>query len=187
MKKIKLVALALGLCAAVSLFAGCNNTSDESAVVSRIDGGQTKITVNNGGSKSGPAGAYSFLYKGYEIMPGTPAAPVIQMLGEPLDSFEGASCAGQGLDIIYSYPGFKLYAYQEDGEELVDGIEIEDPLIDCKGIHVGQTVTDAKAVFGTPDQEDDYGVIYRSEDTVLQINSNEVGEIISIMFRRSDD
>ena len=47
MKRIKLVAAAISLCMAVSLFAGCNNTTDESAEVSRIGGGQTKINVDN--------------------------------------------------------------------------------------------------------------------------------------------
>ena len=192
MKKIKLVALALGLCAAVSLFAGCNNTTDESAEVSRIGGGQTKINVDNGGSNKPSAGGYKFTYKGYEIVQGEKLGKYLEFLGEPEKRLFGASCAYQGSDLEYYYPGFVIRCVLDndddpDGEAIIVNIEINDPLIDCKGIHVGQTLTDAKAVFGTPDQEDDYGIIYRSEDTVLQISSNEVGDIVSITFRSSDD
>ena len=63
MKKNKLVALVLGLCFAVSLLSGCNNATDESAEVSRIGGGQTKINVDNGGSKKPAVGDYKFSYK----------------------------------------------------------------------------------------------------------------------------
>ena len=57
MKKIKIITAAIGLCMAASLFAGCNNQTGESAQVSRIEGGQTKISVENGGSDNAVSGA----------------------------------------------------------------------------------------------------------------------------------
>lgn len=188
MKNIKLITATVGLCVAATLFAGCNNSTGESASASRIDGGQTQISVEaSGSSQNAPADGYKFTYKGYDVVPGAEAAPIIKAYGEPLDVFEGASCAGQGLDIIYTYPGFKIYAYEENGIELIDGVEIEDSLIDCGGVRVGDKLDDAKAVYGTPTQEDEFGLLYRSGNTAIQVSTDGVGEIISIMYRRVID
>lgn len=189
MKKIKLLTVTMGLCVAASLFAGCNNGTGETAAASRIDGGQTQISVetSGGADNKAPEGGYKFTYKGFDVVPGAEAAPVIKAFGEPKDQFEGASCAGQGLDIIYTYDGFKIYAYEENGVELIDGVEIEDSLIDCNGLHVGDKLDDAKNVFGTPTQEDEFGLLYRSGNTAVQISCDSFGEIISIMYRRIID
>ena len=184
MKKIKIITAAIGLCVAASLFAGCNNQTGESAQVSRIEGGQTKISVENGGSDNAVSGAYKFSYKGYDIVPGADIGPVIDTLGEPVDTKIGASCAGQGFSTLYSYSGFTIYGHEDNGVETVEGIEIDDPLIDCGGVRVGQTLEDAKKIYGEPFQEDDFGVLYRSGSTELQINSDEFHTIISIMYRR---
>ena len=184
MKKIKIITAAISLCMAATLFSGCNNQTGESAAVSRIDGGQTKISVENGGGDQTVSGTYKFSYKGYDIVPGAEIGPVIDTLGEPQETFAGASCAGQGLATLYKYAGFTIYGHEDNGVETVEGIEIEDPLIDCGGIHVGQTLEDAKKIYGEPYQEDDFGILYRSGSTELQINSDEFHSIISIMYRR---
>lgn len=183
MKKNKIFTAAVSLAVAASLFAGCNGAPNESAQASRIEGGQTQISVNVNNGQNAPQGDFKFTYKGYAAVPGAPAAPVIEAFGEAQDQFEGASCAGQGMDIIYTYPGFKLYTYEDASGEIIDAIEVEDPLTDCLGLHVGQTVSDAKRLFGEPVQEDDFGVIFVSGATALQISTDGTETIISIVFR----
>ena len=190
MKKTRLLTAVILASVAAMAIAGCNTpASGDPAVASRIDGGQTQISVetSGGADNKAPEGGYKFTYKGYDVVPGAEAAPVIKAFGEPKDQFEGASCAGQGLDIIYTYDGFKIYAYEENGVELIDGVEIEDSLIDCNGLHVGDKLDDAKNVFGTPTQEDEFGLLYRSGNTAVQISCDSFGEIISIMYRRIID
>lgn len=192
MKKIKLVALVLGLCAAVSLFAGCNNTTDESAEVSRIGGGQTKISVDNGGGNKPAAGDYKFSHKGYEISLGEKLGKYLEILGEPEDRKVGASCAHQGADLEYYYPGFTIVCALEneddpDEDAIIDQIVVIDALVDCNGVHIGQTINDAKTILGAPDEEYERGIVYRSGETELHVFNNEVGEIYQIEYRTSND
>ena len=188
MKKIKIITAAISLCMAASLLAGCNEQAGESAQVSRIDGGQTKISVENGGGNTSATGAYKFSYKGYEIGLGDTLGKASEALGEPVEVRDGASCAFEGFDVEYYYAGFVILAKKdgadtEDSIAIIDTIIIEDPLIDCGGIHVGQTLEDAKKVYGDPFQEDDFGVTYRSGNTELQFSSDEFHTITQIMYK----
>ena len=187
MKRIKIITAALSLLMAATLFAGCNNQTGESAQVSRIEGGQTKISVDNGGS-SAASGTYKFSYKGYEIGLGDTLGKVSEVLGEPTEVRSGASCAFEGFDVEYYYSGFVILAKKEsedaeEGVSVIDTIIIDDPLIDCGGIHVGQTLEDAKKIYGDPVEEDDFGAIYRSGSTELQFSSDEFHTITQISYK----
>ena len=162
MKKTKIFTTVIGLCLIASLFAGCNSGTQETAQASLIAGGQT------------------------QIIPGTEAETAIAALGSNYEYFEGASCAGQGVDIAYMYPGFTLGVYKVNGVELITVIEVDDSLIDCNGIHVGDSLADAKAKYGTPDQEDDFGVIYKGGKTQLQIITDGADGIVSIVYRTAE-
>ena len=191
MKKTKIIAAAVLACVAATVFAGCNSQepasgNGETAAATRIEGGQTQISVENTQGAETATDGYSFSYRGYDIVPGTEAGPIIDVLGDYDDIFQGASCAGQGMDTIYSYPGFQLHTYEEKGVETIRGVVIEDSLIDCNGIHIGQTVAEAKAIFGTPTQEDDFGLLYISGKTALQISTDGAQTIVSIVYRVSE-
>ena len=189
MKKTKIIAATLGLCMAAALFAGCNQpSSGETAQAVRLDGGQTQISVEaSNQSESGNVEGYAFTYRGYSIMPGANAESVLAALGDPIEEpYQAASCAGQGLDTTYTYAGFLIQTYTDNGVELIRGIIVEDPLTDCNGVRVGQTVDEAKAVFGTPEQVDDYGLLYISGNTALQISTDGVNTIESIVYRTAD-
>ena len=188
MKKTKIFTTVIGLCLIASLFAGCNSGTQETAQASLIAGGQTQITVDNGAGNTDAAAdnEYAFSYNGYKIIPGTEAETAIAALGSNYEYFEGASCAGQGVDIAYMYPGFTLGVYKVNGVELITVIEVDDSLIDCNGIHVGDSLADAKAKYGTPDQEDDFGVIYKGGKTQLQIITDGADGIVSIVYRTAE-
>ena len=88
------------------------------------------------------------------------------------------------MDIVYTYPGFTLYAFSDSGVEYINVIEVTDSLIDCGGISVGDSIQKAKDIYGTPDVGDDYGVLYRSGKTELQISTDGVDTIIAIVYKR---
>ena len=172
MKKTKIITSVIGMCIIASLFAGCNGETKETAAASRIDGGQTQISVENSETQAVAAdGEYAFSYNGYKIVPGSEAEPALAALGDDYERMEVASCAYQGVDIIYSYPGFTLYAFSDSGVEYINVIEVEDSLIDCGGVSVGDSVSIAKNVYGTPAVEDDFGLVYRSGKTEIQVST----------------
>ena len=183
MKKIKLLTVTMGLCVAASLFAGCNNGTGETAAASRIDGGQTQISVEPSGSDNKKTDVYKFTYKGYDIVPGTEMKPVLEAIGDPVEPpFQAASCAGQGMDTTYNYPGFYIQTYEEEGSELIRGVVITDPLVDCGGIHIGDTLEAVKEVYGTPASEDDFGLEYRSGNVALRFTTDGFNSITDITY-----
>jgi hypothetical protein len=187
MKKTTILTTAISLCMAASMLAGCSQGSSggETAVATRIEGGQTQISVEASEAASvSSEDKYKFTYKGYEIAPGSNAAAALEAFGDDYDRVEVASCAYQGVDIVYTYPGFTLYAFSDSGVEYINVIEVTDSLIDCGGISVGDSIQKAKDIYGTPDVGDDYGVLYRSGKTELQISTDGVDTIIAIVYKR---
>ena len=186
MKRIKLVAAAISLCMAVSLFAGCNNTTDESAEVSRIGGGQTKISVDASGSDNQNANVFNFRYKGYDMAPGNEIGPYLDVLGEPLeDPKPSRGCGGEGLFTTYKQSDFYIQTYIEEGtdRELIYSIVITGSLIDFGGVHVGDTIDAAKQVYGTPTVDEEGGITYISGNIILFFASDGMNAIAEIQYR----
>ncbi|MBR5755849.1 MAG: hypothetical protein IKX97_08550 [Erysipelotrichaceae bacterium] len=173
MKKTRIFTTAIGLCLAASMFAGCSQTSDETAVASRIEGGQTQISIEESEGQPVSADGYVFTYMGYDIVMGSEVQQYLDAFGEPDDEFEAASCAGQGMDHIYSYPGFFLYTREENGVSIVDAVQITDSLTDYNGAHVGDKIEDVKAIFGEPADDWGYGFTYSSGNTELRFMSED--------------
>lgn len=186
MKKIKIIAAAISLCMAASLFAGCNNTTDESAEVSRIGGGQTKISVDASVSGNQNANVFNFKYKGYDMAPGNEINLYLDVLGEPLEEPKPtAGCGGQGLFTTYKYSDFYIQTYNEEGtdRELIYSIVITGSLIDFGGVHVGDTLDTAKQVFGTPTVDEEVNITYISGDIILFFATDGMNSIVEIQYR----
>ena len=189
MKKSRLITAAIGTCLIASLFAGCNNSgsSGETAQATRIEGGQTQISVEVTENNNQVSGSkYTFTYNGFAIVPGADAKPVLDSLGEPVEEpYMGASCAGQGMDTLYEYNGFTLFTHALNDDEYITGVEIENSLIDCGGVSVGDSVAKAKQVYGTPKTEDDYGISYSDGGTELDIITDGIDTIVLIRYREA--
>lgn len=176
MKKTRIFTTAIGLCLAASMLAGCSQSSGETAVASRIEGGQTQISVEGSASPSTAEG-YVFNYMGYDIIMGSDVQTYLDAFGEADDEFEALDCAGQGMAYVYSYPGFFIYTK----EGIIENVLIEDSLTDFYGVHVGDTIDDARAaaktVFGEPFEDWGVGFKYRLGNTELSYFSED-GETI---------
>ena len=183
MKKEKIISVTMGLCLAASLFAGCDKSTGETVAASQLGGGQTQISVENSqGASVSTEGQYCFSFNGYQIMPGTEVQPTLAALGDKYEFIEDFSCAHQGSDTFYMYEGFTIMCAKID-DEIITKIIIDDSLIDCNGLRVGDSFADAKALFGTPVIEDDFLLKYVASDTELYINSaTGTGEITEIVF-----
>ena len=187
MKRTKIITAAIGLSLAATLLAGCSEggSTGETAVATRIEGGQTPISIEASESEAVPEGKYKFSYNGFEIVPGAKADTALDAFGDDYDRIEVASCAYQGVDIVYTYPGFTLYAFSDGGVEYINVIEVTNPLTDCGGISVGDSIKTAKELYGEPDVGDDFGVLYRSGKTELQISTDGVDTIVAIVYKRA--
>ncbi len=185
MKKTKIMTAAIALCMAAAMFAGCstNETAGETAVATRIEGGQTQIAIENSEADTSMENEYGFTYNGYKIYPGMPASEALAICGDDYDQREDASCAGQGVDVAYMYQGFTLGAYRDQGVELIEVIQIDDSIIDCGGFHVGDSLKDTKALLGTPTSEYEFGAAYKGTKTQLELLTDGVDTINEIVYR----
>lgn len=189
MKKTKIITAAIGLCMAASLMAGCGikgGSTGETAAVQRLEGGQTQISIEASETEAMPEGKYRFSHNGFEIAPGSKVDSALLAFGDDYDRMEVASCAYQGVDIVYTYPGFTLYAYTDAGVEYINVIEVTNSLIDCGGISVGDSLKKARDLYGEPTVGDDFGVLYHDGKTELQISTNGEDTIVAIVYKRAE-
>ena len=142
----------------LSALCGCGGSSV--GVIGGADG-PTQITVGGPGTENNaaeeqapppePETAYVFVYKGVTIATDAPAAPILEALGDPLSSFEAPSCAFEGLDKTYTYPGFELDTYPMDGVDYVSAVILKDDSITTpEGLMIGSPVADIESAYGEP-------------------------------------
>lgn len=75
--------------------------------------------------------------------------PILAALGNWSDYFEAESCAFQGLDKTYSYPGFELYTYPKGDRDMVNSITLLDDSVSTpEGIKIGSAEADITAAYG---------------------------------------
>ena len=83
---------------------------------------------------------------------------VIQMLGEPMGVFEAPSCAFDGIDRVFRFPGVQIHTYPLGDEDFVHTISLRDDTVTTTGgIFLGQSLEDVKAVYGE-DFVQEYGM-----------------------------
>lgn len=133
-------------------------------------GGETepvKKPVDDKPEKTKDAG-YSFLYNGVDIKMNDKAAPIVEILGEPLEYFEAESCAFQGLDKTYYYSGFELHTYPIDGVDYVFSILfVDDSVSTPEGICLGSSLDDVIKAYGESYEEDMGMYTYTKGDSKL--------------------
>jgi len=78
---------------------------------------------------------------------------VLEKLGEPLGIFEAESCAFDGIDRIFRYPGMQLHTYPKGDNDFVHTISLRDDSLRTTegGIRLGADIQDVIDAYG-----DDY-------------------------------
>ncbi|MCL1975958.1 MAG: hypothetical protein FWG61_07355 [Firmicutes bacterium] len=92
-----------------------------------------------------------YLFEAYdaEIYVCAEASPLLAQLPKPKDVFKAPSCAFDGLDITYFYPGFELTTYPENGVEHVLSIILtDDSVVTPEGLYIGCMVENVKKAYG---------------------------------------
>ena len=106
-------------------------------------------------SQGAPAAdTFSFHSGEFSISIDQDMADILAALGEPQSYFEAASCAFEGLDKTYTYPGFSITTRPEGDKDYVNSILLTDDSITTpEGVYIGSTRADVTAAYGDSDGE----------------------------------
>ena len=95
---------------------------------------------------------------------------IIEKLGEPLGIFEAPSCAFDGIDRIFGYPGMQIHTYPKEDSDFIHTISLRDDSLRTTegGIRLGDDVSAVIDAYGN-DYELDTGLYrYRRGMTTLE-------------------
>ena len=121
-------------------------------------------------------------YRDVELMVGMAADEVIAQLGDDYTMTEAESCAGQGMDRMYTYPSVRLYVFAPvEGVAVISSVSYIDDGVTTGGLRIGSTVEEAVAAMGEPDEQNEARLVYRSEAAVLTVGLRD-GVVVSVVL-----
>lgn len=134
-------------------------------------GGSDKETNTGSTEKAASSGeGYSFTSGSTKVEMNAEASKVLEGLGEEDDYFESESCAFEGLDKVYTYPGFKLNTYPVDDKDYVLSVVFMDDTVETEeGISIGSSKEDVTEAYGEATKEKGSSLIYEKGDTRMTI------------------
>lgn len=111
----------------------------------------------------------SLAYRDVDLTIGTAADAVIAQLGDDYTMTEAESCAGQGVDRMYTYPSVRLYVFAPaGGEAVISSVSYTDDGVQTAlGLRLGCHSADVIAAMGQADEISDAKLVYRSGGSVL--------------------
>lgn len=132
--------------------------------------------------KDEPA-SLSLSYRNVELTVGMLADEVIAALGDDYTLKESESCAGQGMDRMYTYPSVRLYVFVPvDGDAVVSSVSYtDDGVATAGGLRIGSAAEDVVAAMGEPNEKSDARLVYRSESSVLTFGLRD-GVVVSVVL-----
>ena len=84
---------------------------------------------------------------------------VIEMLGTPMGEFVIPSCAFDGYDRVFSFPGIQIHTYPLGDDDFVHTISLRDDTVTTKnGIFLGRSFVDVKEAYGDEFTQE-YGMV----------------------------
>lgn len=159
MRKFKFVLAAAVMVMGLSLSA-CGGSGE----------GDTKPAAK---SESTSTDGYAFTSGSVKIKMNADAAKVVEELGEEDDYFESESCAFEGLDKVYTYPGYKLNTYPVDDKDYVLSVVFRDDTVETEeGISIGSTKDEVTEAYGDPTEEKGSSLIYEKGETKITFGMN---------------
>jgi hypothetical protein len=130
---------------------------------------------------------YFFEYNGVQIGINDEAAPILEVLGEPMHYFEAPSCAFEGMDKIYSYSGFEFTTYTKDNVDYIASIVfLDDTVTTREGITLNATLEDIVAAYGSEYENSFNQYSYRDGNCVLSVII-ENDEVVSVEYALPED
>ena len=170
-QKFAALALALGLTLSLAACGGGNAPA----------GGESPAPQNSAAPQA--AGAYVFTTgDGATVSVDEDIAQVLTDLGEAQSYFEAESCAFEGLDKTYTYPGFVITTRPDGENDYVNSIRLTDDSVSTvEGVYIGSSEADVKAAYGE-DGGADQGMLSYTAGGVSLNFILEDGAVISIEY-----
>lgn len=170
-QKFAALALAVGLTLSLTACGGGNAPA----------GGESPAPQNSAVLQA--AGAYVFTTgDGVTVSVDEDMAQVLTDLGEAQSYFEAESCAFEGLDKTYTYPGFVITTRPDGENDYVNSIRLTDDSVSTvEGVYIGSSEADVKAAYGE-DGGADQGMLSYTAGGVSLNFILEDGAVISIEY-----
>lgn len=151
---------------------GSTDTSSEG--VETVSGSEplgSADTSSEGQETVGDLAGFYFEYKGIKLEAGKRMSEYLDALGEPISYFEAKSCAFEGLDKMYSYPGFEVdTSPDENGEDVISMIFLADDSVSTvEGAYIGDSAERIEELYGASDSEEENVSTYDRGDTRLTV------------------
>lgn len=125
---------------------------------------------SDGAAQSAGGDGFTFTSGSTEIEMNADASAVVDELGDADNYFESESCAFEGLDKVYSYPGFQLNTYPVDDKDYVLSVVFMDDTVSTdEGISIGSTKDEVTEAYGDPSSESATELVYEKGDTELKV------------------
>ena len=160
-KKLLALALALGLTLSLTACGGGNDTPSGSENTAPQESAQA------GGENT--ADTFTFTTAdGKEVAVNADMADVLAELGEEQSYFEAESCAFEGLDKTYTYPGFVITTRPDGDKDYVNSIRLTDDTVSTgEGVYIGSTEADVTTAYGESTSDTEGMLSYTAGDVAL--------------------
>ncbi len=159
----KLLALALALGLSLSLTA-CGGGNDAPA-------GSENTTPQESAQAGGGNTADTFVFAtadGVEVAVNEDMADVLAALGQEQSYFEAESCAFEGLDKTYTYPGFVITTRPDGDKDYVNSIRLTDDTVSTgEGVYIGSSESDVTTAYGESSSDTEGMLSYTAGDVAL--------------------
>lgn len=140
-KKLFCILLALGLLAAL---AACSDGGGDQETDSPAPSATPAGTTQTPSTQT----KFSVSYNGVTFAVNDDMADVHAALGEEQSYFEAESCAFEGLDKTYTYPGMVITTRPEGEKDFVQSIRLtDDTITTAEGVCIGMSAADAAAAY----------------------------------------
>lgn len=147
---LKILAVLAVVACVVTLFSACNSEDGDD-------------------EDEDDAGIYSVTYNDIKIVLGKSADKALKKLGAPKSSVSAGECIGFGEVIQYTYNGMLLNVLKSDTATTVDKIVFtDDSLSTSEGIRIGMSADDVIKKHGTPTEQTDAKIEYKSGSCILR-------------------
>lgn len=146
------------------------------------DGGTTaggSTQTSQGESQDG----FVFTAGSTKVAMNVPAADILAALGEPQDKYEAESCAFQGMDRTYTYPGYTIDTYENNGVETILYVTFKDDTVStAEGLSIGENIEKAKELYGDGGTDNGSSLSYTKGASTLVILYGGDGAITQIQY-----
>lgn len=147
------------------------------------DNGGTTGSEGASQSEAQAEAVYEFTAGSTKVPMNAPAADILAALGEPQDKYEAESCAFQGMDRTYTYPGYTIDTYENNGVETILYVTFKDDTVSTtEGLSIGENIDKAKELYGEGGTDNGASIIYTKGASTLSIIYGEDGVISQIQY-----